>query len=43
MVMGFSDIGYEPDLGEFIYINDIMYVVTQVDAVNQIFMVECIG
>jgi len=43
MIMGFSDIGYQPDLGEFLYITELMYVVVEVDAVNQIFMVECVG
>lgn len=43
MVMCFEDIGYEPDLGEFIYINDLMYVVVEVDSINQVFMVEYCG
>jgi hypothetical protein len=43
MVMCFEDIGYSPELGEFIYINELMYVVVEVDSVNQTFMVECIG
>ncbi len=41
--MGFDDIGYEPELGEFVYINDIMYVVVEIDAPNQIFRLEFIG
>tara|TARA_Y100000385_G_C12830267_1_gene524217 strand:+ start:530 stop:661 length:132 start_codon:yes stop_codon:yes gene_type:complete len=43
MIMGFDDIGYEPELREFVYINDIMYVVVEIDAPNQIFRLEFIG
>jgi len=41
--MTFSDIGYKPDIGEFIYLKDLMYVVTELDCVNQTFVVEYIG